>query len=106
MDTVVAQVDRFTDRWLTALDGTTDALVPRPQLRAFLATRSAELSALLQSTGTPTAADIARQLVDANLHTLAAIQATMAVMVEDLPDLVAHSQARRATVIAELSAGF
>jgi diguanylate cyclase (GGDEF)-like protein/PAS domain S-box-containing protein len=106
MDIVAAPVDWFADRWLAALDGTTDALVPRPQLRAFLAARSAELSALLQSTGTPTAAEIARQLVDANLHTLAAIRATMAVMVEELPDLGDHAQDRRAAVIAELAAGF
>jgi PAS domain-containing protein len=85
-------------RWLTALDGTADTLLSRPELRAFLTERGSEL---LDYTGTPTAADVARQLVDANLHTLAAIEATMTVVAEALADAP-----RAAEVIAGLGAGF
>jgi diguanylate cyclase (GGDEF)-like protein/PAS domain S-box-containing protein len=103
-------VDRFAGRWLAAVDGTSDALLRQPQLLDFLAERTAELAALLRGEDSAASAmEIARQLVDANLHTLSAIHATMTVMLDSLSglaDAAPMQEPRAAEVIADLAAGF
>jgi PAS domain S-box-containing protein len=103
-------LDRFAGRWLAAVDGTSDALLGQPQLLDFLTERTAELAALLRGENSAVSAmDIARQLVDANLHTLSAIHATMTVMLDSLADLVDATptqELRAAQVTADLAAGF